>query len=108
MLSAPHLTFTFIGTPGEGDLPARVYAQLVDVERGVVVGNEITPIAVELDGASHTVDIDFEMLAQSVAAGETVCRSCPQPHCSRQRNSADLPSSCRSMSELPVVTSLSS
>ncbi len=107
VLGAPHVAFTYTGTAGDGDLPTRVYAQLVDIARGVVVGNQITPIVVELDGASHSVDVDLEMIAQSLAAGEslqlqivatTALFPLPQLGGSIEFQSIDV--------ELPVVTSL--
>jgi ABC-2 type transport system ATP-binding protein len=42
---------------------AHVYAQIVDEERGVVVGNQATPIAVALDGQEHTVERTLEAVA---------------------------------------------
>ncbi len=72
VLGAPLLHLEYFGTAGTGDSPTRVFAQLVDVARGVVVGNQVTPIDVVLDGANHIVDIELEMVAQSMAAGETL------------------------------------
>ena len=37
-----------------------------------MVGNQVTPIDVVLDGDSHTIDLPMEMIAQSMAAGETL------------------------------------
>jgi ABC-2 type transport system ATP-binding protein len=49
-----------------------VFAQLVDDAQDVVVDNQITPIAVQLDGKSHTLTVPLEMISQRLAAGETV------------------------------------
>ncbi|HEV7720810.1 MAG TPA: CocE/NonD family hydrolase [Iamia sp.] len=70
ILGAPHLSLTYTGTAPDGPEPTRVFAQLVDEARDVVVGNQITAIPVELDGAEHTVEIDMEIVAQHVRAGD--------------------------------------
>ena len=54
---SPKLTLTYSGTTPPGDRPTRVFAQLVDDAQDVVVGNQITPIAVQLDGSSHTIAV---------------------------------------------------
>ncbi len=51
LLGAPKVTITYKGTGTPAD--ARVYAQLVNLDRGVVVGNQATPIRVQLDGRRH-------------------------------------------------------
>jgi ABC-2 type transport system ATP-binding protein len=71
-VGAPKLTMTYTGTTPPGDRPTRVFAQLVDDAQDVVVGNQITPIAVQLDGKSHTVTVPLEMISQQLAASETV------------------------------------
>jgi ABC-2 type transport system ATP-binding protein len=71
-VGAPKLTLTYSGTTPPGDRPTRVFAQLVDDAADVVVGNQITPIAVQLDGSSHTITVPLEMISQQLAAGETV------------------------------------
>jgi ABC-2 type transport system ATP-binding protein len=63
-VGAPKVTLTYSGEPGSGAAPTRVFAQLVDEERDVVVGNQITPIALELDGKTHTTTVDLEVIAQ--------------------------------------------
>lgn len=72
VVGAPLLHLEYFGTAGAGDAPTRVFAQLVDTARGVVVGNQVTPIDVVLDGASHSIDVQMEMVAQSMAAGESL------------------------------------
>ena len=69
-LGAPVLTVTYTGTAPAGDRPGRLFAQLVDTERQVVVGNQITPIPLELDGAEHTASFDLEVIAQRVRRGQ--------------------------------------
>jgi ABC-2 type transport system ATP-binding protein len=46
-----------------------VFAQLVDPATGVVVGNQITPIDVTLDGKPHTVSVPLEVIAFTARAG---------------------------------------
>lgn len=72
IVSAPKLTITYSGTTPDGAKPVRIFAQLVDNQRKVVVDNQITPIPLELDGSSHTATIDLEVVAQRVAPGQTL------------------------------------
>ena len=46
-----------------GQRPTRVFAQLVDDATGLVVGNQVTPIAVTLDGRVHNLTIPLEAIA---------------------------------------------
>src|SRR5262245_34362843 len=55
----PQLSLTYSGT-GAG---THVFAQLVDETRGVVVGNQATPIPVTLDGRPHTIERSLEAIA---------------------------------------------
>jgi ABC-2 type transport system ATP-binding protein len=69
---APHLTITYSGTgSGENGKSTRVYAQVVDDATGKVLGNQITPVPVSLDGATHTFSEPLEMLAAADRPGET-------------------------------------
>jgi ABC-2 type transport system ATP-binding protein len=72
VVGAPKLTLEYTGTTPAGDRPTRVFAQLVDEAQDVVVGNQITPIAVVLDGKPHTVTVPLEMIAQQMASGESL------------------------------------
>ena len=51
IVGAPELEFTYSGTGAS----RHVYAQLVDDTTGLVLGNQVTPIPVTLDGEKHTV-----------------------------------------------------
>jgi ABC-2 type transport system ATP-binding protein len=66
---APTLKLTYHGTVGAGTRPERVFAQLVDPTTGLVLGNQITPIAVTLDGKSHTTTVPLEMIAFTTKPG---------------------------------------
>ncbi|APE19290.1 X-Pro dipeptidyl-peptidase [Mycobacterium sp. WY10] len=68
VVGAPHLTFTYTGS-GSGD---HLYAQLVDSSTGQVLGNQVTPIAVTLDGTQRIADVDLEMVAQTLKPGQKV------------------------------------
>jgi ABC-2 type transport system ATP-binding protein len=71
-LGAPKLTLGYHGTTPDGAAPTRVFAQLVDEQRHVVVGNQITPIPLVLDGKAHRITIPLEVIAQSVHRGDVL------------------------------------
>lgn len=78
-LGAPTLSLTYRGSAGpEGDTPegaarpTRIFAQLVDDETDVVVGNQITPVEVTLDGEEHEVTVDLEVIAHHLHDGGTL------------------------------------
>ncbi len=64
VVGAPRLTLTYQGLAGSGS-PVRtaVYAQVVDDATGEVLGNQVTPIPITLDGAVHTVTKSLEIIA---------------------------------------------
>jgi ABC-2 type transport system ATP-binding protein len=68
IVGAPQLEFTYSGTGSS----KHVYAQLVDDTTGLVLGNQVTPIPVTLDGGTHMAKIPLEMVAHTLAPGETV------------------------------------
>lgn len=68
VVGAPQLEFTYSGT----GISKHVYAQLVDDTTGLVLGSQVTPIPVTLDGETHTAKIPLEMVAHTLAPGETV------------------------------------
>jgi ABC-2 type transport system ATP-binding protein len=70
VVGAPRLRMTYSGTTPAGERPTRVFAQLVDEKAGVVVGNQITPIAVRLDGRKHTITVPMEMVAEQLDRGD--------------------------------------
>jgi len=72
IVGSADLTLTYTGTAGVGDRPQRVFAQLVDPATGRVLGNQITPIDVVLDGASHTVTVPLEAVAFTLRPGATL------------------------------------
>jgi ABC-2 type transport system ATP-binding protein len=72
VLGAPRLHLTYSGTVAAGDRPTRLFAQLVDDDRGVVVGNQVTPVRLTLDGDRHEADTNLEVVAQHVRPGHTL------------------------------------
>ena len=65
VIGAPQLELTYTGTTPDGERPTRVFAQLVDDATGLVLDNQITPIAVELDGREHTVEVPLEVVSHA-------------------------------------------
>lgn len=72
VLGAPQLSLTYHGlATGQNGAVTRVYAQVVDDTSGKVLGNQVTPVPVTLDGATHTASLPLEILAATDAPGET-------------------------------------
>jgi ABC-2 type transport system ATP-binding protein len=72
IVGAPRLIATYAGTVADGTAPTRVFAQIVDDTTGLVVGNQITPIEVTLDGQQQVLDVPLEMIAFTLHPGSTV------------------------------------
>ena len=72
LVGAPQLSITYRGTVADGTAPTRVFAQLIDDATGLVLGNQITPIAVTLDGATHSLDVPLEMIAFTAHPGSSL------------------------------------
>ena len=68
MLGEPTLTLSYSGTAADSD--ARAYAQIVDNASNLVLGNQVTPIPLTLDGATHTTTLPLEGVAADVADGK--------------------------------------
>ena len=64
---AAPLTLTYSGLGTSSSAP--VYAQIVDKQRNLVVGNEVTPVRLVLDGLPHTATFSLEEIAESVEPG---------------------------------------
>jgi len=71
VVGAPRLSLTYRGLAGSGT-PVRtyIYAQIVDDATGKLLGNQVTPIPVTLDGAGHTVSEPLEIIAATDRPGE--------------------------------------
>ncbi|MGH9079944.1 MAG: alpha/beta hydrolase family protein, partial [Acidimicrobiales bacterium] len=70
VVGAPRLQMTYHGTSPPGPRPTRVFAQLVDESTGLILGNQITPIQVTLDGQSHTMSVPLEMVVFAGRPGD--------------------------------------
>ena len=67
LLGPPKVTLTYRGTGAPTD--ARVYVQLVNLDRGVVVGNQPTPIPVRLDGRRRKITRRLVPITSTAPAG---------------------------------------
>lgn len=67
LLGEPTLSLTYSGTAASAD--GRVYAQIVDEKTGYVLGNQATPVKVNLDGTQHTLELPLEAVASDAVAG---------------------------------------
>jgi ABC-2 type transport system ATP-binding protein len=67
VVGEPRLELSYRGTAVQAD--AHVFAQIVDRTRGVVLGNQATPIPLRLDGRARTVGRALEGVAASAAPG---------------------------------------
>lgn len=72
VVGSPRVTMTYRGTTPDGEQPTRVFAQLVDDETGLVLGNQLVPVPVTLDGDEHTVEVDLELVVHHLRAGRSV------------------------------------
>jgi ABC-2 type transport system ATP-binding protein len=72
IVGAPRLVLTYSGSVPAGTRPTRVFAQLVDKATGVVLGNQVTPIDVTLDGATHTTTVPLEIVAYTAEPSSDV------------------------------------
>lgn len=66
LIGAPRLELEYKGTSTPQD--AHAFAQIVDPARGVVVGGQVTPLPLKLDGARHTLQADLEPLAYALGS----------------------------------------
>lgn len=70
VVGPPVVSFTYnaLGTTTtRSDGITHVYAQIVDRERGVVAGNQSTPIPIRLDGQEHRVTQELTRIAQKAS-----------------------------------------
>jgi ABC-2 type transport system ATP-binding protein len=65
VVGEPRLRLTYSGT----GIGTHVFAQIVDEKRNVVLGNQVTPLPVTLDGAAHTISRPLEGVAASLTPG---------------------------------------
>ncbi len=70
LVGAPVLSLTYRGTASPGARPTRIFAQVVDDSTGLVVGSQVTPVPVVLDGSTHHLRAPLETICQSVRPGQ--------------------------------------
>ncbi len=70
LVGAPKLSLSYSGTASDPD--ARVFAQLVDDTTNVVLGNQVTPIPLTLDGHTHSLKRKLEAVAHTLRPGSSV------------------------------------
>jgi len=63
LVGAPRLKVTYTATGDVKD--TRVFAQLVDNKRKLVVGNHSTPVVLKLDGKSHKLAVPLALIAST-------------------------------------------
>ncbi|WP_374198881.1 CocE/NonD family hydrolase [Mycobacterium sp. MYCO198283] len=68
VVGAPVLTLTYSGT----GTAKHVYAQIVDDQTGLVLGNQATPLPVTLDGTRRTQTYSLEQVAHTLKPGQSV------------------------------------
>ena len=69
VLGAPELSLTYRGTAPSPD--ARILAQIVDNATGLVLGSQLTPIPVTLNGKAHSVTLPLSYLAATATAASS-------------------------------------
>jgi len=72
VLGPPSLTLQYSGTTPAGDRPTRAFAQLVDDSTGLVLGNQVTPVVLVLDGARHDVTVPMEWVVFAAGKGASL------------------------------------
>ena len=70
LVGGPRLQMSYSGTAS--DTNVRVFAQLVDDKTGLVLGNQVTPVRLDLDGQSHEVDQRLEAIAFTLRPDSSV------------------------------------
>jgi ABC-2 type transport system ATP-binding protein len=106
LVGPPALSLTYTGTAALAD--TRVYAQVVDLGANLVLGNQVTPIPVMLDGAEHTVRRRLEPIAASASpASRYVLQIVPGTTVYDPQRSAGVLNAARIKIDLPVLGTLS-
>ena len=68
IVGSPELSFDYSGI----GTATHIYAQLIDNNTGLVVGNLVTPVSVTLDGAQRTAHVSLEAIAQTMSATDSL------------------------------------
>jgi len=70
VVGAPQLTTTYHGRSTNHHATTSLYAQILDDATGKVLGNQVTPVPITLDGATHTLTVRLEILSATDRPGE--------------------------------------
>jgi len=70
LVGPPRLNLSYSGNASNDDV--RVFAQLVDDDTDEVLGNQVTPIPLEIDGKTHSVTRPLEAIAQTLRPGHSI------------------------------------
>ena len=68
IVGSPTLTFSYSGL----GTATHIYAQLIDNNTGLVVGNLVTPVPVTLDGKQNRATVSLEAIAQTMSATDSL------------------------------------
>ena len=64
VVGAPTVELEYSGTGTSAE--AHIYAQVVDLDRDIVLGGQVTPLPLTLDGRTHTLQRPLEAIAHAV------------------------------------------
>jgi ABC-2 type transport system ATP-binding protein len=70
LVGIPKLSLDYAGNASSADV--RVFAQLVDDDTDIVLGNQVTPVPLQLDGKRHEVSRPLEAIAHTLRPGSSV------------------------------------
>lgn len=70
VVGAPRVALRYSGTVEEGERPVRIFGQLVDPATDTVVGHQVAPIELVLDGTEQRAEVDLEAIVQHLEPGD--------------------------------------
>ena len=79
-IPAPAARASLVGAPSleldyraRGASPtARAFAQVVDADRDIVIGGQVTPVPLEIDGQTHTIEVSLEPIAYTLTPSSSL------------------------------------
>jgi ABC-2 type transport system ATP-binding protein len=100
-----HLDYSATGVSTRPDGRTAVFAQLVDLQRNVVVNNQATPIPIELDGQQHQLTLPLERIASVSTSSGYELQLVPQTSVYDVQRAAGLVQITDATVELPLTRS---
>jgi ABC-2 type transport system ATP-binding protein len=70
LVGAPSLEIVYRGQGTTAQ--ARAFAQIVDEDRDIVIGGQVTPLPLELDNQDHTLRVNLETLAYALSPSSSL------------------------------------